>query len=102
MNTSAKELPSSSPSSTQPTFKGRVKGVRHGTNAVLHPWLKEELTALLATLPPPVVVSPAENRAEFERGPEGLKVRITLSCPVAAAAPAAESQITWRATLHPS
>ena len=57
----------------------RVKGVRQGTNAVLHPWLKEELTAILATLPPPAAVDPLENRARWERWQEGLKVRITLS-----------------------
>ena len=30
----------------------RVKGVTQATNAVVHPWLKEELTAVLAALPP--------------------------------------------------
>lgn len=57
----------------------RVKGVTRSTHAVLHPWLKEELTAILATLPPPVVVPPASNRGRWERWQEGLKVRITLS-----------------------
>lgn len=57
----------------------RVKGVRRGTNAVLHPWLKQELTAILATLPPVVVGDPLENRRRWERWQEGLKVRITLS-----------------------
>lgn len=61
------------------TGQVRVKGVRHSTNAVLHPWLKEELTAILATLPPPAAVDPLENRARWERWQEGLKVRITLS-----------------------
>jgi hypothetical protein len=46
---------------------------------VLHAWLKGELTAVLATLPPPVVLSPQENRARWERWQDGLKVRITLS-----------------------
>jgi len=41
--------------------------------------LKGELTAVLATLPPPVVLSPEENRARWERWQDGLKVRITLS-----------------------
>ena len=31
----------------------RVQGVTSATNAVLHPWLKEQCTAILATLPPP-------------------------------------------------
>jgi len=29
----------------------RIKGVEQTTNAVLHPWLKTELTAILNTLP---------------------------------------------------
>lgn len=57
----------------------RVKGVRQGTNAVLHPWLKQELMARLSTLPPAVVCDPLENRRQWERWQEGLKVRITLS-----------------------
>ena len=35
------------------TGEVRVRGVRRTTNEVLHPWLKEELTAVLETLPPP-------------------------------------------------
>ena len=31
----------------------RVHGVHHCTNAILHPWLKQEITAILATLPTP-------------------------------------------------
>jgi hypothetical protein len=62
------------------TGRVRVKGVRRGPKAVLHPWLKEDLSAILATLPPPAILSPAEeNRARWERWREGLKVRITLS-----------------------
>lgn len=57
----------------------RVKGVTSSPHAVVHPWLKAELTAIEASLPPPVVVSSQENRGLWERGPEGLKVRITLS-----------------------
>jgi hypothetical protein len=30
----------------------RARGVRNATNAVLHPWLQAELTAVLAMLPP--------------------------------------------------
>ena len=33
---------------------------------------------MLATLPPPVILSPAENRARWERWQDGLKVRIPL------------------------
>ena len=57
----------------------RVKGVRGCTNAVLHPWLEAQLTAILATLPEPAEeVSMAENRRRWERWQEGLAMRITL------------------------
>lgn len=56
----------------------RVKGVRSAPNAVLHPWLQAELTAILATLPTPAVLPPEENRRRWERWQEGLSVRITL------------------------
>ena len=39
----------------------RVKGVRCCPNTVLHPWLKAELTAILAALPEPEMLSPEEN-----------------------------------------
>jgi len=61
------------------TGKVRVKGVRSCTNAVLHPWLKEQLRAILKTLPPPPEPSsPGENRAMWKSWQEGLTVRITL------------------------
>ena len=55
----------------------RVKGVTSCPNAVLHPWLKQELTAVLAGLPelPPTV---DRSRAAWERWQAGLKERITL------------------------
>jgi hypothetical protein len=56
----------------------RGKGVRSAPNAILHPWLKAELTAILATLPEPAILPPAENRRRWERWQEGLTVRITL------------------------
>ena len=34
------------------TGEVRAKGVTNATNAVLHPWLQRELTAVLAALPP--------------------------------------------------
>lgn len=58
----------------------RVKGVTRATNAVLHPWLKEELGAIVAGLPEPTArLSPAEHRALWEAWQEGLSVRPTLS-----------------------
>jgi hypothetical protein len=56
----------------------RVKGVRSCHNAVLHPWLQAELTAILAALPEPAPLPPVENRRRWERWQEGLTVRITL------------------------
>lgn len=57
----------------------RVKGVRSGANAVLHPWLTAQLDTILAALPEPAeVLSPEENRRHWERWQEGLSVRITL------------------------
>lgn len=49
------------------------------TNAVLHPWLQEQIEQILAILPartPPA--SPEENRAEWESWQAGLTVRFTL------------------------
>lgn len=39
-----------------------VKGVTNSTNAVLHPWLKQELSAILQTLPPPKELDVETNR----------------------------------------
>ena len=44
------------------TGEVRAKGVTHATNAVLHPWLQEELAQVLAALPPltvPAVARPS-------------------------------------------
>ncbi len=56
----------------------RVKGVRNAQNVILHPWLQEELTAILATLPEPELLPAEENRRCWTRWQEGLTVRITL------------------------
>jgi hypothetical protein len=56
----------------------RGKGVTSAANAVLHPWLKTELAALLATLSEPPSQSEAERRAAWERWQDGLTVRVTL------------------------
>jgi hypothetical protein len=61
------------------TGEVRVKGVSSVTNAVVQSWLKEQLSAIVATLPEPVVqLSPEENRAMWESWREGLTVRVTL------------------------
>ncbi len=43
-----------------PTGEVRATGVTSAPNAVLHPWLRDELTEVLATLPAPTV--PEEAR----------------------------------------
>lgn len=55
----------------------RVEGATSVTNAVLHPWAKRELSAILAELPTP---SPSldTSRAAWERWQSGLTVQITL------------------------
>jgi hypothetical protein len=57
----------------------RVKGVTSCPNSVLHPWLKQELTDILAALPQPsLVLEPEANRALWEMWFEALSVRPTL------------------------
>ena len=51
----------------------RVKGVTSCTNVVLHPWLQQELSDILADLPaPPQDVDPKTNRKLWESWCEGL------------------------------
>jgi hypothetical protein len=59
----------------------RVKGVTTCPNEVLHGWLKEELTTILAALATPPVGSKDEAtlRSAWERGQEGLSIRPTLA-----------------------
>lgn len=57
----------------------RVKGIRSCTNAVLHPWLKKELSEILAQLPEPSQeIGPEENRILWESWQAGLTKRIPL------------------------
>jgi hypothetical protein len=63
------------------TGEVRVKGVTTCPNTVLHAWLKQEITALLATLPEPAPegeTSGEPTRACWTRWQEGLQVKITL------------------------
>lgn len=56
----------------------RVKGVTSCTNAVLHPWLKQEWNEILSNLPPAIVLDPETNRAVWEVWRLGLNNPISL------------------------
>jgi hypothetical protein len=60
------------------TGQVRVKGVPNCPNTVLHPWLKDELSAILAGSPAPPVLSAEDNQRAWARWQEGLTIRITL------------------------
>ena len=54
------------------TGEVRVKGVTSCPNTVLHPWLQQELSDILANLPPVSVVDPETNRAMWTSWCKGL------------------------------
>jgi hypothetical protein len=56
----------------------RLEGVTSCTNAVLHPRLKGELSAILAAMPEPPAEPAGGWRAAWERWQEGLTIRPTL------------------------
>jgi hypothetical protein len=56
----------------------RLKGVTTCPNTVLHPWLKRELTAILAAMPAPPAEPAGGWRAAWERWQEGLTIKPTL------------------------
>lgn len=56
-----------------------VQGVTSCPNAVLHPWLKTELSAILTQLPPAAqTLDPLTTRLLWRRWQAGLSVRFTL------------------------
>jgi hypothetical protein len=60
------------------TGQVRVQGVTSASNAVLHPWLKEQCTAILRTLPAPAPCDAAMQTAAWQRWQHGLSQPITL------------------------
>lgn len=60
------------------TGQVRVKGVRNAPNAVLHPWLQRELSAVLADLPEPPCRSADQNQAGWTAWQAGLTQPVTL------------------------
>jgi hypothetical protein len=74
-NGTAKLLVLFEPSSGQ----ARVQGVSSTANAVLHPWMKQELSAVLEALPTaPLVTDAAANRRQWQRWQEGLRKPLEL------------------------
>jgi hypothetical protein len=74
MNTPRTGLPSCSPCSTKAPGKVRVKGVTTCPNVVLHEWVQQELTQILALLPAPPELSPEDTHAQWQRWQEGLQI----------------------------
>jgi transposase len=56
----------------------RIQGVTSATNAVLHPWLKAQCTAILATLPPPTAGDAVTQTALWQVWQHGLRQPLTL------------------------
>ena len=76
MNTFGTERPN--PDTFHPASgKARVKGVTSSANAILHPWLKEELSMILQTLPPPKEWMPKPT-ASFGKCGRRIILPITL------------------------
>ena len=57
----------------------RVKGVPQATNAILHPWIKEQIDAILKGLPEKPILDEETNRQAWKAWQQGLSKRITLS-----------------------
>src|SRR3954447_10691157 len=61
------------------TGQVRLQSAARGTNAVLHPWLRERLSAILAELPPPAPSQdPAATPAAWAVWQAGLTMPFTL------------------------
>jgi len=56
----------------------RVKGVTSASNAVLHPWLKEQCAAILRSLPAPAPCEVTKQTALWPRWQQGLTQPVTL------------------------
>lgn len=62
------------------TGEVRVKGVISCTNAVFHPWLKEQLSVISDQLPLPLPkLSPAQNKEMWESWQAGLTIAPSIS-----------------------
>jgi len=61
------------------TGEVQVKGVTQSTNAILHPWVKEQVNEILKRLPEKPLLNEEANRRVWKAWQEGLSRRITLS-----------------------
>jgi hypothetical protein len=61
------------------TGEVQVKGVTQSTNAILHPWVKEQVNEILKRLPEKPLLNEEANRQVWKAWQEGLSRRITLS-----------------------
>ena len=61
------------------TGQVRVKGVTQSTNAVLHPWVKEQIREILKGLPEKPLLDEAMNCPMWTARQTGLSKRITLA-----------------------
>ena len=59
------------------TGEVRVKGVTHSTNAILHPWIKEQILEILKELPEKPKLDEETNRQIWTAWQEGLSRRIS-------------------------
>jgi hypothetical protein len=57
----------------------RVKGVTHSTNAILHPWIQEQIEDILKGLPEKPLLDEDTNRQLWNVWQAGLSRRISLS-----------------------
>jgi len=60
------------------TGQVQVKGVTRSTNAILHPWVQEQLSKILKALPEKPLLDEAMNRQLWKAWQEGLSRRIAL------------------------
>jgi hypothetical protein len=56
----------------------RIQGVTSATNAVVHPWLKAQCTAILSTLPTPAACDAMTQTTLWQVWQQGLSQPITL------------------------
>ena len=69
----------------------RVQGVLSSANSILHPWLKTELSAILATLPEALPLDPQTNRQFWDSWQVGLSSPLSWPEPL----PSLRMMLIW-------